>query len=131
VSWSNNSATTEGFADEPLQKLMLVIMKLSEILGSLGKFDSGSYILVTTSAPLTPDTDSKVVPIPEDPGADLGIPGFEYLIEVFEAKDVLETWAEWRNGRTPTPTEAVEAVLYYQANDTYLPTEEMKQQGFV
>lgn len=45
----------------------------------------------------------------------------EYLLEVELIEDVLTTWSSWRSGRTPTATEAAEAVIYYAQHDAYLP----------
>ena len=98
------------------------MMKLSQVLADLDACESNSYILVPVNAPVNPDTEIKVVPIPEDPGADLGVPGFDYWISVFIAKDVLDAWSEWRNGAVPSAAQAVEAIVFYQENDTYLPT---------
>jgi hypothetical protein len=46
--------------------------------------------------------------------------GLEYLLEVAIARDAITTWTAWRNGQTPTPAEACEAVLYYATHDAYL-----------
>lgn len=105
----------------------LDIMTLGDVISNLGTYDESSFILVPANPPLSPETTAMVVPIPDDPGADLGIPGFSYLIEVYHAKDVLETWSSWRNSKTPTVAEAIEAIVFYQENDAYLPTEEMKR----
>ncbi|MFS8101767.1 hypothetical protein LFM09_32030 [Lentzea alba] len=51
-----------------------------------------------------------------DPPADV-----RYLLEVVIAKEVLEVWSEWRDGRQPTLPEACEAVLHYASHDAYLP----------
>lgn len=47
--------------------------------------------------------------------------GYEYLLEVHLALDVLETWSSWRGGRRPTAEEAAHAVVYYAERDAYLP----------
>jgi hypothetical protein len=44
-------------------------------------------------------------------------PGFDYLLEVDLAKEVVEVWSAWRNGRTPTPEQAAQAIAYYAVND--------------
>lgn len=102
---------------------------LGEVLTHLSTYMSSSFILVPSGTTLTPETPTIVVPIPEDPNEDVGIPGFEYLIEVFVAKDVLETWSSWRSGAIPNPGEAIQAIQYYQENDAFLPTDQMKRQG--
>ena len=45
--------------------------------------------------------------------------GYDYLLEVALALEVLETWRSWRGGQTPTPEEAAEAVIYYAEHDAY------------
>jgi hypothetical protein len=104
-------------------------MSISEVLANLEKYDEESLILVAKNTELTGKTDAMVVPIPKTLGTDPAIPGFDYLVEVYHARDVLETWKEWRNNKVPTAEEAIEAILFYQQNDAYLPTEEMKRQG--
>lgn len=47
--------------------------------------------------------------------------GLDYLLEVAIARDVIATWTSWRAGKTPTPTQACEAVLHYATHDSYLP----------
>jgi hypothetical protein len=44
-----------------------------------------------------------------------------YLLEVSLAREVLEVWTAWRDGRRPTISEACEAIIYYASNDAYLP----------
>ena len=55
-------------------------------------------------------SDSNAVPL-----------GYDYLLEVDPAVDVLQTWRSWRGGQTPTAEEAAEAVIYYAEHDAYLP----------
>jgi hypothetical protein len=47
--------------------------------------------------------------------------GWRYLLEVLIAREVLEVWSAWRNGRIPSVEEAREAVIYYADNDAYQP----------
>lgn len=101
-------------------------MTISDVILNLNAYEEESYILVPTSGKLTGETPVVIVPIPEeDPDADLGVSGFDYFIGVFLAKDILETWQQWRQGRIPTGDEAIEAIQYYKEHDTYLPTDEM------
>jgi hypothetical protein len=48
---------------------------------------------------------------------------YSYLLDVAIAKEVLDVWASWRSGATPSLAEAADAVTYYAANDSYKPTE--------
>ena len=52
--------------------------------------------------------------------------GFEYFLEVHVAKETVEVWSEWRDGRQPTISEKLEAMIYYAEQDSWLPTDEMK-----
>ena len=58
---------------------------------------------------------------PEDGGVPRQAAGMTYLLEVRTAKEVLELWSAWRDGRSPSPREKCEAVIYYAMNDTYVP----------
>ena len=44
-----------------------------------------------------------------------------YLLEVSLAKEVVQVWSEWRDGRRPTAIDKCEAVIYYAEHDAYLP----------
>ncbi|WP_112262448.1 hypothetical protein [Lentzea terrae] len=46
--------------------------------------------------------------------------GMTYLLEVDLARDVLETWHEWRPGRTATSDDKCAAVIHYAEFDAYL-----------
>ena len=47
--------------------------------------------------------------------------GLEYVLEVFIAKEVIDVWSQWRDGRRPTPAEALGAILYYAEHDAFEP----------
>lgn len=97
-----------------------VFMTLREVVSNLNAYDESSFILVPPNGSVSPETAAMVIPIPEDPGAELGISGFDYLIEIYHAKDVIEAWMSQRDGKAPNPEEAIQAILYYQENDAYL-----------
>lgn len=46
--------------------------------------------------------------------------GMKYFLEVFLARDALETWSNWRGGRIPTREEMCDAVIHYAVHDAYL-----------
>jgi hypothetical protein len=46
---------------------------------------------------------------------------WRYLLEVLIAREVLEVWSAWRDGRIPSVEEACEAIIYYADNDAYQP----------
>jgi hypothetical protein len=47
--------------------------------------------------------------------------GFAYLLEVGLAHEVIAVWSRWREGAQPTGLQKCEAVLFYAAQDAYLP----------
>jgi hypothetical protein len=47
--------------------------------------------------------------------------GWRYLLEVLIAREVLEVWSAWRDGRIPSVEEACDAVIHYADNDAYQP----------
>lgn len=48
-------------------------------------------------------------------------PALYYVLEVWQAKECVEVWSEWRGGRQPTPRDKFAAVMYYSRNDAWLP----------
>ena len=56
-------------------------------------------------------------------GPDGGGRRLSYLLEVDLAREAIEVWSEWRNGRVPTRDERVAAVAFYADNDAYLPVD--------
>lgn len=48
-------------------------------------------------------------------------PGFDYCLEIFIARDAVEVWSLWRDGRQPTSVERAEAVCYKANNDAWGP----------
>jgi hypothetical protein len=50
--------------------------------------------------------------------------GMSYLLEVRLAREAIEVWSEWRDGRTPSSQDRCAAVLHYAAHDAYLPVGE-------
>jgi hypothetical protein len=67
--------------------------------------------------PWGPDSDAVIGEEGQEPA------GYDYLLECEPAEEVISVWAEWRGGRSPTPTEATEAVIHYATTDAYMPTE--------
>jgi hypothetical protein len=62
-----------------------------------------------------------VVPEPPDGTLPAEARGYNYLIEVGLAKEVLQVWSAWRSGEEPSASDTCAAVIYYAVNDTYLP----------
>ncbi len=87
--------------------------RLVDVISALASADPVAVIYC--SAPVTPRSQAMICAEGEEP-AELG-----YLLEVALARDVLDSWANWRNGRQPTPEEAAKAVIHYALHDAYEP----------
>lgn len=68
--------------------------------------------------PWSEDADAVVAKEDQQP------PGYDYLLETELVREVLAVWSEWRDGRSPTPSEAARAVMHYAELDAYLPVAE-------
>ena len=97
-------------------------MKLIDLLDHITQFDDDSVIFVPMSSRPNEDSEAvvrKIIIFDEPPG--LQTPdGMKYLLEVELAKEVIQVWKDWRNGREPSPYEKYQAVLYYAEKDAYL-----------
>jgi hypothetical protein len=80
--------------------------------------------------PWIPDSDATLV-YGERYVEAVTAPGFTYLLEVDLAKDVIEVWGTFRNGRAPTLTEAAGAVVWYAEHDAYQPHDDIRDTGNV
>ena len=87
-----------------------------DVVATLAHADPGATIYV--SPPASPRSES-IVCVEADDGRSPA--GFDYLLEVDIALEVLEVWVKWRGGRTPTAAEAVRAVIHYARYDAYEP----------
>ena len=93
---------------------------LGDVLRSIGEIDDELIIYVARDG--RPNVSSIVELITLDLIGSVN-PDFRYLLEVQLAKDVMETWSEWRDGRASTIYEACAAVVYYSEHDAYIPVE--------
>ncbi|MBR7837346.1 hypothetical protein KDL01_28970 [Actinospica durhamensis] len=92
---------------------------LGELVQDIASVPKGLTVYAAQSpAQLTSDSVIELL----DDGADAR-PDLTYVLEVELIRDVIETWSQWRGGRTPSVDEAVQAVAYYADNDAYLTTE--------
>ena len=82
-------------------------MTFGEIVASLDSLDEDLTIYASADRPL----DRSV------PDEATGLP---YLLEVYLAKEALEVWSQWREGRKPSLDESVEAIAYYADHDAYI-----------
>ena len=77
--------------------------------------------------PWTPD--SRVVVLEGQGVSPTEHPGFDYLLEVDLAVEVLEVWSERQSGRLPTPDEAALAIIHYAQNDAFQPAVRATEQA--
>jgi len=94
---------------------------LRDVIARLADLDE--YATLFASLPWGPDSDATCAAEGTlEAGAALAS-GQVYLLEVSLARDVIETWAAWRNGRSPNADEAVAAVIHYAQTDAYMPAQ--------
>jgi hypothetical protein len=51
------------------------------------------------------------------------VDGLRYFLEVDLAREVLQVWSAWRDGRKPSLDDAVVAIIYYAQRDAFLPVD--------
>jgi hypothetical protein len=98
--------------------LLEVISALEEIPAGDG-YSPGPTIYA--KRPWTLTSDALVLRGDEMPAGPITESGHHYLLEVNLAIEAVEVWSSWRNGATPSPEEATDAVIYYGDNDAYQP----------
>lgn len=97
-------------------------MTLAEIVENLPNIDDILTIYIDKEVEPSPLSRATVVFVdPDENALPAEVVGMKYLLEVHLARDVLEVWQEWRDGRRPTTQEKCEAIIYYAENDAYLP----------
>ena len=90
------------------------MMTLHELIATLGQLDDDQVIYTADGSP---SASSRVDARQRGP-----VPvGWHYLLEVDTAREVLEVWSSWRQGRQPSPDEETEAILHYAKHDAYTP----------
>jgi hypothetical protein len=95
------------------------ILTLGQVVGGIEGFSDGGIIFVPDD---TGDVSlSSPVKILDLDSTLAGVPGFRYFLEVELVKDVLQVWSDWRDGQSPTLDESLAAIIYYAANDSYIP----------
>jgi hypothetical protein len=96
-------------------------MQLIELIGKLDELEDNLIIYIPRGRSVRQDIEAITGPLEEY--GQFGIPpeGYEYFLEVFTAKEVLQVWGDWRNGKNPDKYEKYQAILYYVEHDAYLP----------
>ena len=96
---------------------------LRELVGRLDELDREVTLYAEGGRDAQPDAPAVAAIEPEDGSLPPEADGLDYVLEVFIARDVLDVWSKWREGRQPTTDEACEAILHYARRDAYLPVE--------
>src|SRR5688572_15407682 len=97
---------------------------LGELLEAIHTLDSDLTLYAPASRPLSAGSPARAAAegdgsVQMEADSELG-----YLLEVDLAREAIEVWSEWRNGRVPTPDERVAAVAFYADNDAHLPVDD-------
>jgi hypothetical protein len=90
---------------------------LGDVLEEIDHLDRKATIYVKNGI-VDDSTESVVLAEGEEPP-----PGFKYLLEVYIAKEAIEVWSKWRDGKRPSRAERSAAVAHYASHDAYLPPE--------
>lgn len=94
---------------------------LAELINNLDSLNEESTIYAIADPDWSESSLAVAVLDPDGGSLPPEAAGMKYLLEVAIAKEVLDVWREWRQGKTPTIHDKCEAVIYYAKNDSYLP----------
>jgi hypothetical protein len=100
---------------------MQTLTTLGDLLSGIDGLDSALTLYAPGSRPLLPSSPGQAIPDDEGSISILATHGLVYLLEVDIARDVIEVWSAWRDGRAPTVEERVAAVSFYADHDAHLP----------
>jgi hypothetical protein len=95
---------------------------IRDLVQQLERIDDGDPFEVPTifaRKPWGPDSDAVI--LREDTLESESHPGLRCLLAVYIAREVLEVWSAWRDGRSPSHDEAAAAVIHYAEHDAYMP----------
>jgi hypothetical protein len=93
---------------------------LGQIVARLDDLDEELIIYVVGRDNWTMSTPAMALPEMPDGDVPLERDGLHYFLEVNLAREAVEVWSAWRDGRVPTLDEACAAIIYYADNDAYL-----------
>jgi hypothetical protein len=100
-----------------IDNMQVASRPLGDVLEEIDHLDRKATIYVKNGI-VDDSTESVVLAEGEEPP-----PGFKYLLEVYIAKEAIEVWSKWRDGKRPSRAERSVAVAHYASHDAYLPTE--------
>jgi hypothetical protein len=81
---------------------------------------SNDLIIYSKGNDWQPSSVAIMLPLPMYDPPPKAPEGMNYFLELDLAKEVLEVWRNWREGRMPSLEEACEAVIYYAEYDAYI-----------
>ncbi|MEV7168179.1 hypothetical protein AB0O18_00640 [Streptomyces sp. NPDC093224] len=96
------------------------MVTLESVLGSIYDIDDELIIYVPQAGHLSLTSNVELLSLAAVEDVDQNL---RYFLEVQLARDVIETWSEWRNGTIPTVEEMFAAISYYAEWDSYIPVE--------
>jgi hypothetical protein len=95
-------------------------MTLREVVNDLEQFSDEMVIFAEKGITWQVDSPAVLVESSDMDSIDTHWEKLTYFLEVSIAKEVLEVWSKWREGREPTEEQRIEALIYYADNDAYL-----------
>lgn len=101
---------------EPIATIRDLVQRLKD-LDEGDRFEVGPTLFA--QRPWQPD--SQAVVLREDCLESRQRPGLYVLLDVSIAREMLEVWSAWRDGRVPDADEAAAAVIHYAESDAYQP----------
>ena len=95
-------------------------MTLRKIISDLSTLSDDLVIYATKQD--TWQVDARAMLVRDEDASAIGelMEDLAYFLEVDIAKEVIEVWSDWRDGRIPTEEERLDAVSYYASHDSYL-----------
>lgn len=94
---------------------------LGIILDNLQDYDEELVIMTKNNQDITKDT--FVILVKQDEINEYKEKGYNYFLELFLAREIIDVWSKWRNNKKPTLDEKIKAIIYYSINDAYLPVD--------
>lgn len=96
-------------------------MNFGEVVSGLADVHRKAVIYVPRDATVVDERTPVLLLVFDDEDEEPRPEGWRYLLEVLLAREVLEVWSDWRDGRVPSLTEACAAIAYYADYDAYQP----------
>lgn len=95
---------------------------LRDVIEALAELNDELTIYALGSPEWSGESPAVVALEPDDGSLPMEASGMEYFLEVDIAKEVIEVWSQWRNGKSPSRDEKINAVIHYAKFDAYITT---------